>query len=141
MSASTCWPRKQEDKHKNTSLKVKPFPGVQKIAPDHIEKRAIEEELRAAQFALDVQLNDLRTEFLHREAKLRACHDEMIVGRRDRCDSPKSSFGYSRGEANGVSTYAEPSGCSRIFAIVMPPVTAVPASSQSSREPAAAVPR
>jgi hypothetical protein len=53
-------------------LKVKPLnPGVQKIALDHIEKRAMEDELRAAQFALDVQLHDLRTEFLHREAKLR----------------------------------------------------------------------
>jgi hypothetical protein len=64
----------------NSPLKVKPFPGVQKIGPEHIEKRAMEDELRAAQLALDVQLHDLRTEFLHREAKLR---DEYL-GRRDR---------------------------------------------------------
>jgi hypothetical protein len=50
---------------------VKPFPGLQKIAPETIEKHDLEQQLRAAQYALDVQLHDLRTEFLQREGKLR----------------------------------------------------------------------
>ena len=53
------------------SPKLKEFQGVSRIAPEHIEKAEIEQALRAAQHALDVQLHDLRTEFLHREAKLR----------------------------------------------------------------------
>jgi hypothetical protein len=63
----------------NSLPKVKPFPGVQKIALVHIEKRAVEDELRADQFALDVQLHDLRTEFLNREAKLRDEYLERVA--------------------------------------------------------------
>lgn len=37
------------------------------------------DELRAAQFALDVQLHDLRTEFLNREAKLRDEYLERVA--------------------------------------------------------------
>jgi hypothetical protein len=48
------------------------FPGLlQRLAPETIEKHDTEQALRAAQYALDVQLHDLRGEFLHREGKLR----------------------------------------------------------------------
>jgi hypothetical protein len=47
------------------------FPGLQRLAPETIEKHDTEQALRAAQYALDVQLHDLRSEFLHREGKLR----------------------------------------------------------------------
>ena len=47
------------------------FPGLQRLAPETIEKHSIEQALRDAQYALDLQLHDLRTEFLHREGKLR----------------------------------------------------------------------
>jgi hypothetical protein len=53
------------------ALKVKDFPGLQRIAPETIEKHEMEQALRDAQFALDVQLHDLRSEFLSREGKLR----------------------------------------------------------------------
>jgi len=53
------------------ALKVKEFPGLQRIAPETIEKHSMEQALRDAQYALDLQLHDLRTEFLHRESKLR----------------------------------------------------------------------
>jgi hypothetical protein len=48
------------------ALKVKEFPGLQRIAPETIEKSEMEQALRSAQYALDVQLHDLRSEFLHR---------------------------------------------------------------------------
>jgi hypothetical protein len=51
--------------------KIEKFPGLARIAPEHIEKNEMEQALRAAQFTLDVQLHDLRAEFLHRESKLR----------------------------------------------------------------------
>jgi hypothetical protein len=54
-----------------TALKVKDFPGLTRIAPATIEAHTTEQALRDAQYALDVQLHDLRSEFLHREAKLR----------------------------------------------------------------------
>ena len=54
-----------------TSLKVERFPGVAKVAPSNIEARTTETALRDAQFALDIQLHDLRSEFIHREGKLR----------------------------------------------------------------------
>jgi hypothetical protein len=53
------------------TLKVKEFPGLTPVAPKTIEKHEMEQALRDAQFALDVQLHDLRAEFLHREGKLR----------------------------------------------------------------------
>jgi hypothetical protein len=53
------------------ALKIKDFPGLQRIAPETIEKHGMEQALRDAQFALDVHLHDLRSEFLQREAKLR----------------------------------------------------------------------
>src|SRR5580704_7598374 len=51
--------------------KVKDFPGLQHIATENIEKHSLEQQLREAQYDLDVQLHDLRSEFLHRENKLR----------------------------------------------------------------------
>jgi hypothetical protein len=54
-----------------SALKLKEFPGLQRIAPATIEKHGLEQGLRDAQYALDVQLHDLRSEFLHREGKLR----------------------------------------------------------------------
>jgi hypothetical protein len=54
-----------------SALKIKEFPGLQRIAPETIEKHTMEQSLRDAQFALDIQLHDLRSEFLHREGKLR----------------------------------------------------------------------
>jgi hypothetical protein len=54
-----------------SALKIKEFPGLARIAPETIEKSEMEQALRSAQYALDVQLHDLRSEFLHREAKLR----------------------------------------------------------------------
>jgi hypothetical protein len=53
------------------ALKIKEFPGLQRIAPETIERHTMEQSLRDAQFALDVQLHDLRSEFLSREGKLR----------------------------------------------------------------------
>jgi hypothetical protein len=47
------------------------FPGLARIAPETIEKHEMEQALRNAQYTLDVQLHDLRAEFLQREAKLR----------------------------------------------------------------------
>jgi hypothetical protein len=40
---------------------------------------ATEQALRDAQFALDVQLHDLRTEFLHRESKLRQDYLDRVA--------------------------------------------------------------
>lgn len=54
-----------------TLTKPTAFPGLQRIAPETIEKHEMEQALRDAQYALDIQLHDLRTEFLHREGKLR----------------------------------------------------------------------
>jgi hypothetical protein len=54
-----------------SALKVKEFPGLTRIAPQTIEAHTTEQALRDAQYALDVQLHDLRSEFLMREGKLR----------------------------------------------------------------------
>lgn len=62
-----------------TSLKLEKFPGLQKLAPANIEARSIESSLRDAQFNLDMQLLDLRTEFVHRESKLRADYLERVA--------------------------------------------------------------
>jgi hypothetical protein len=61
------------------ALKIKEFPGLQRIAPETIEKHEMEQALRDAQFALDVQLHDLRSEFLHREAKLRQDYLDRVA--------------------------------------------------------------
>jgi len=61
------------------ALKVKEFTGLQRLAPETIEKHSIEQALRDAQFALDVQLHDLRTEFLHREGKLRQDYLDRVA--------------------------------------------------------------
>jgi hypothetical protein len=61
------------------SLKVEKFPGLQKRAPADIEARATATALCEAQFALDVQLHDLRSEFLHRESKLRTEFLERVA--------------------------------------------------------------
>ena len=63
----------------STTLKVKPYPGLQRIAPETIEKHDLEQQLRTAQYALDVQLHDLRTEFLHRESKLRQDYLDRVA--------------------------------------------------------------
>jgi len=55
------------------------FPGIARIAPETIEKSEMEQALRSAQYALDVQLHDLRSEFLHREAKLRAEYLDRVA--------------------------------------------------------------
>ena len=62
-----------------TALKIEKFPGLAKIAPANIEARTTESSLRDAQYALDVQLHDLRTEFLHRESKLRTEYLERVA--------------------------------------------------------------
>jgi hypothetical protein len=61
------------------ALKIKDFPGLQRIAPETIEKHEMEQQLRDAQFALDVQLHDLRSEFLHRESKLRQDYLDRVA--------------------------------------------------------------
>jgi hypothetical protein len=48
--------------------------GIPRLGPDRtraLEKNELEQALRAAQYALDLQLHDLRSEFLSRESKLR----------------------------------------------------------------------
>jgi hypothetical protein len=70
---------KQRGIHMTTQLKVKPFTGVQKIAPETIEKHDLEQQLRAAQYALDLQLHDLRAEFIHRESKLRQDYLDRVA--------------------------------------------------------------
>jgi hypothetical protein len=62
-----------------SALKLKEFPGLQRVAPETIEKSTMEQALRAAQYALDVQLHDLRSEFLHREGKLRAEYLDRVA--------------------------------------------------------------
>jgi hypothetical protein len=62
-----------------SALKIKDFPGLQRIAPETIEKHTMEQSLRDAQYALDVQLHDLRSEFLHREAKLRQQYLDAVA--------------------------------------------------------------
>jgi hypothetical protein len=62
-----------------SALKIKDFPGLQRIAPETIEKHTMEQSLRDAQYALDVQLHDLRSEFLHREAKLRQAYLDAVA--------------------------------------------------------------
>ena len=61
------------------ALKLKEFTGLQRIAPETIEKHAMEQALRDAQYALDLQLHDLRSEFLHREAKLRQDYLDRVA--------------------------------------------------------------
>jgi hypothetical protein len=39
----------------------------------------MEQSLRDAQYALDVQLHDLRSEFLHRESKLRQQYLDAVA--------------------------------------------------------------
>jgi hypothetical protein len=60
-------------------LKVKPYPGLTRIAPETIEAHTTEQALRDAQYALDVQLHDLRSEFLHRESKLRQDYLDRVA--------------------------------------------------------------
>jgi hypothetical protein len=61
------------------ALKIREFPGVARIAAETIEKHGMEQQLRDAQFALDVQLHDLRSEFLHREGKLRQDYLDRVA--------------------------------------------------------------
>jgi hypothetical protein len=62
-----------------TQLKVEKFPGLARIAPANIEARTTESALRDAQYALDIQLHDLRAEFIHRESKLRTEYLERVA--------------------------------------------------------------
>jgi hypothetical protein len=55
----------------STISKVIPYPGVQRISIETLESYTTAQALRDAQFAFDVQLHDLRSEFLQRESKLR----------------------------------------------------------------------
>jgi hypothetical protein len=55
----------------NSTLKVKPYPGLARIAPETIEKHDLEQQLRAAQYALDMTLLDLKNEFVQRESNIR----------------------------------------------------------------------
>lgn len=54
-----------------TALKLDKFHGLTRVAPANIEARSTESALRDAQYALDLQLLDLKNEFVHRESKLR----------------------------------------------------------------------
>jgi hypothetical protein len=62
-----------------SALKIKEFPGLQRIAPETIEKHTMEQSLRDAQYALDVQLHDLRSEFLHHEPQLRQQYLDTVA--------------------------------------------------------------
>jgi hypothetical protein len=55
------------------------IPGLQKIAPEILEKRDIETQLRDAQYSLDLLLHDLRAEFLSRESKLRQDYLDKVA--------------------------------------------------------------
>ena len=61
------------------ALKVKEFPGLTRIAPETIERHLMEQALRDAQYALDVQSHDLRSEFLAREGKLRQDYLDRVA--------------------------------------------------------------
>jgi len=62
--------QKEETKMAN-ALKLEKFPGLTKVAAPNIESRATESALKDAAFAHEIQLLDLKNEFVHREAKLR----------------------------------------------------------------------
>jgi hypothetical protein len=62
-----------------SALKNKEFTGLQRIAPADIEARSTETALRDAQFALDLQLHDLRSEFISRGSKLRQEYLERVA--------------------------------------------------------------
>jgi hypothetical protein len=61
-----------------TALKVKPYPGLQRTAPETIEKHDLEQQLRAAQYELDLMLLDLKNEFVQREGKLRQLYLDRV---------------------------------------------------------------
>lgn len=51
--------------------KVREFSGVARLAPANIEARSTETALKDATYAFEMQMLDLKNEFVHREAKLR----------------------------------------------------------------------
>ena len=59
--------------------KIREFPGLQKQAPETIQKHAMEQALRNAQYAHDMQLLDLRNEFVCRESKLRQEYLDQVA--------------------------------------------------------------
>jgi hypothetical protein len=61
----------QKENPMATGLKVEKFSGLQRAAPERIEKNEVESALRSAQAAYDYQLLDLRNEFVQRESRLR----------------------------------------------------------------------
>jgi hypothetical protein len=63
-----------------TKPMIAKFPGLARIAPEFIEKSEIEQQLRGAQRALEVQLHDLHAEFLSRESKLRTDYLDTVAG-------------------------------------------------------------
>jgi hypothetical protein len=62
-----------------TKPAITKFPGLARIAPEFIEKSEVEQALRGAQRALEVQLHDLHAEFLNREGKLRQSYLDSVV--------------------------------------------------------------
>ena len=51
--------------------KVKEFSGLARVAPQTIESHETAQQLRDPTFAHDMQMLDLKNEFVHREAKIR----------------------------------------------------------------------
>ena len=52
---------------------------MQRIAPANIEARSTESALRDEQYAFDLQLHDLRSEFINRESKLRQAYLDRVA--------------------------------------------------------------
>ena len=59
--------------------KLKEFGGMQRLAPAAIEAHETEQALRDATFAHEMQMLDLKNEFVHREAKLRTEFLERVA--------------------------------------------------------------
>lgn len=58
--------------------KIEKFAGLTKVAPSNIEGHETEQALRSAQYALDLQLHDLRAEFILRESKIRQGYLDQV---------------------------------------------------------------
>jgi hypothetical protein len=55
----------------SSTVKVRDFPGLTRVAPQTIESHSLEQALRDETFAYEMLLHDLRSEFIAREQKLR----------------------------------------------------------------------
>ena len=62
-----------------TVLKLKQHPGVQLVASETLDLHDTEQQLRGAQYELDIKLHDLRTEFIAREGVLRKAYLERVA--------------------------------------------------------------